>query len=290
MIRVPLGQLGAAARAVRWLLPVELGPGALRRLRSGARRRRRRQPSPPRSSGSLVAERPVDQYLDEARQLLDRRRLAAAGRRLRGSRRRSRGRSGRGPRRSAGERSKLCRIITSNASEPRSRCATPAVPRVSDSTVVSIAASGSLTTSSMNTVRAATSLSRKSPSLAVGGADPFGDLGDDLVEGREEALLLALEVLVEGRLRDPGQPHQLAQRRPGVAVAGHRLDHRRLEPGLLVAGDAVGRQAPHPPAAGGKSGRSPAELRSEGAIPAEKIETRRSSLHVLKLTEPCTMP
>ena len=158
-----LGQLGAAAGAVRRLLPVGLcrpSPSAACGRGSAAAAAARRDCL---ALGPLVAQRPVDQLLDQLRAAPPPCRPAGGGRR---------------PREcpttiartvmsetwtAAGEWSKLWRIIASNASEARSRCATPAAPRVSDSTAASLAAPGSRTTSSMNTVSAASSRSRKSP-------------------------------------------------------------------------------------------------------------------------------
>ncbi len=72
--------------------------------------------------------------------------------------------------------------------------------------------------------------------LAVGLADPGADLVDDLVEGGEEALLLVFEMVVEGALGDAGQGDQFTQGRARVAIPRDRLDHRSLQPRLLVPG------------------------------------------------------
>ena len=64
--------------------------------------------------------------------------------------------------------------------------------------------------------------------LAVGAGDAFGGHRGDHVIGRQEALFLALEVLVEGGARDAGEGHELPDRRVRVAVACDRGDHRAL--------------------------------------------------------------
>ena len=69
---------------------------------------------------------------------------------------------------------------------------------------------------------------------AIGDSDPRRGLVDDRLEGREEAGLLGVEVIVEGRLRDAGQPDELAHRCLDVAVPRDRLDHRPFEPAALV--------------------------------------------------------
>ena len=89
---------------------------------------------------------------------------------------------------------------------------------------------------------------------AVGERDPVRGRGDDRLEGREEALLLRLEMLVEGRLRDPGKPDQLTDGRRGVAVARDGLDHRAFEPATLVAFSLTSPDSPRPSAQGAEEG------------------------------------
>ena len=56
----------------------------------------------------------------------------------------------------------------------------------------------------------------------VGDSDPRGDLVDDRLEGREKAGLLGVEVLIEGRLRDAGEPDELAHRGVARSRAGRQ--------------------------------------------------------------------
>ena len=199
-----LSQLGPAARAVGWLPPIELVGWPLGCLGLRLRGRLRR---PPHflAVGLLVFHRPVDQLRDQARQLV---RVAgpqasvdhpanARGDRPHGHRGdlALRGRvlealadhqferfqgafSGRHARRAQGQRL--------DRRQPRRR-------RLPDHEVHEHRQRG-------HQPFAEVAL------LAIGGADPLGHLGDDLVEGGQEAVLLALEVLVEGRLRDARQP------------------------------------------------------------------------------------
>ena len=104
----------------------------------------------------------------------------------------------------------------------------------------------------------------------VGDSDPRGDLVDDRLEGREEAGLLGVEVLIEGRLRDAGEPDELAHRGLAVAVPGDSRDHRPFEPPALVA-----------PGVGPALSAAPAVQRAE-----DRPGSFRGT-HVLSLTEVC---
>ena len=85
---------------------------------------------------------------------------------------------------------------------------------------------------------------------------PAADLVDDVVEGREEAVLLALEVLVEGALRDAGEADQLAQGRVRRSRGG-----RPPRPSPPQAAALVARRPPRHPSS---AGRSPGAGRSAG--------------------------
>src|SRR2546421_5695945 len=65
---------------------------------------------------------------------------------------------------------------------------------------------------------------------------------DERVVSGEEAVLLVLEVLVERAWRDPGAAADLGDGGGGVALRGHHLHQRGLEPGALRGGDLVARQ------------------------------------------------
>jgi hypothetical protein len=84
------------------------------------------------------------------------------------------------------------------------------------------------------------------PGAPVGVADLQRHPPYDLVEGGEEAVLLVVEQFVEGGLGDAGQGDEVVQRRRGIAVAGHQLDHRRLEARPLVLGRLLRRDPPWP--------------------------------------------
>ena len=61
----------------------------------------------------------------------------------------------------------------------------------------------------------------------------------DLVEGGEEALLLAGELLVEGAARDAGELDQVPDGHAVVALGGHGPHHRPLDPHALVRATAL---------------------------------------------------
>ena len=63
------------------------------------------------------------------------------------------------------------------------------------------------------------------------------------VEGRQEALLLVGELLVEGAARDTRQGHHLLDARLLIAAACHRLHHRPVDARALVAHDLAAVQA-----------------------------------------------
>ncbi len=63
--------------------------------------------------------------------------------------------------------------------------------------------------------------------------------GDDDVVGREEALFLVGELLVEGSPRDARQPDHVRDGRAVVAALGDRLDHPAVEACALMSGDVL---------------------------------------------------
>ena len=105
--------------------------------------------------------------------------------------------------------------------------------------------------------------------LAGGGAlgllhDLEGRLDQRLGRG-QEALLLVLEVPVEGAAGDPGELDQVGDRGRLVALLGDRRDHRREEPLALVAvglvaGHATARTKHSRPQLSGVPPRRPSHL------------------------------
>ena len=96
------------------------------------------------------------------------------------------------------------------------------------------------------------------PSFLPGGclAGGIAEVVRDLVEGREEALFLRVEVAVEGAPRDAGRRRDLGDGRLVVAELGDGGDDPGREAVALVLGDEIARQAM---AAGGKA-RKPRRL------------------------------
>ena len=72
--------------------------------------------------------------------------------------------------------------------------------------------------------------------------DPLAHLLGDRVKGRDEALVLALEVLVEGVPRDRRVAGDVGDRGPAIAFFGDRLGESRDQPLALVVHDEVPRQ------------------------------------------------
>ena len=188
------------------------------------------------ATGPLVGERPIEQLVEMLARPPRGSRRAGSGRRPGESRRRSparRGRTGLGL--PVGALEALAEHQLRRPRAARSRWSTAAGPRLSESTTTSEAAGRFLGDDLGEAGHRRRQSLAQAGLRAIGDSDPRGDLVDDRVEGGEEAVLLALEVLVEGRLRDAGEPDQLAHRGLGVAVSRDRRDHRPFEPPALVA-------------------------------------------------------
>ena len=82
--------------------------------------------------------------------------------------------------------------------------------------------------------------------LVEGVPHPPAQLGHDHVVGRDEALVLAVEVLVEGAPGDRRVAGDVGDRRPRVSVFRYRLGQARDQPLALVVGDELARQAVTP--------------------------------------------
>ena len=65
---------------------------------------------------------------------------------------------------------------------------------------------------------------------------------DDRVVGRQQALVLVAEVLVEAAPGDARARDQLGDGRRDVAVLVHAFDHRLVQPLALVRGDLLARE------------------------------------------------
>ena len=127
-----------------------------------------------------------------------------------------------------------------------SRRLRPAGVEARASTITARASFGSSATKPSSPTRPPRSWSRQlEPGLGHRRLDPPAHSTRRGVEGGEEAVFLVLELLVEGRPRDPRTGEHVLDRQRVVADVDDRLDHRGQQPLALNRLDEIRRQRPH---------------------------------------------